>query len=914
VESLRAERCEALLDRLHAIDERLREERETVSALLHQAVSAQPEGGERRHLVQLRRDLFNLRAPRPAGLAAAHAALAGEGATAVEAFAALLHERGEAAGALRDAYAAETEAARRRFRALLADPAFQNGLLLSSRALYDAQARYLEAEGVPGGKLAKTERGLLRYFTRTAMKATPFATLCAVVPGSFGGEADRVEVLGDPLAKRSMVRLNKQIFGIVTRFLTGDPLIRPHLHVELNPTIGHEEGQRVYLAVHRGREVFQRLPGNAAVDLVAETVAARGHLALHELTRALADHPEVEATEEEARLYTDRLVEAGLLRFRLGIREQEVDWDLPLRALLEAIPDERAAALAAMLAALRAQVERFEGAGVKERVAILVQAREAVEAGIGPLKLRGANTAVLLPFMEDATAEAAASLGLTRGVRRAVASLERYVRLTRRLASVRAEQATMRHFFDGHYAPGGGAVPLLRFYEDYHREHLKEHLALARRAERGDYEAVQGYSLGNPFRLEWVERLRAAERGIAEAVARAWLRDPAAEQIDLSAGELARIVDEVPGVEGEAASVTAFVEYVPPGDGRPGRLILSHAGYNAGYGKYFSRFLSLFPGRVQNDLLEAGRTLGEGLTAEICGDGNHNANLHPPLLPWEISYPTGESGVAEEQLPTTELVVERHPANPAALRIVHEPTGQPVVPVDLGFVTPSARPPLFQLLSRFSPAAHFNLRLPDYPLHLPAALRDAPRAQGDDAPRLTAEEARAAARAYQTTVTHQPRVVFDGALVLRRRRWVVPAALLPRREAAETAAAFFERANRWRREHGLPRETYVQMEAVYGIPTPPEPPEPGAEGAPPAAGPPARRFDRAMLNDLKPQFIDFASPLLVELFGHMAPSAGSSAAIFVERDPGPDALVTVGGERFAAEQVIQLGLGAADAG
>ncbi|HEX7241287.1 MAG TPA: lantibiotic dehydratase, partial [Longimicrobiaceae bacterium] len=431
VEALRAPRCEALLARLHGVEGRLRAGREGVSALLHEAVGTLEDGEARRHLVRLRRDLFNLRPARPDALDAARAILPGPGAAEVEAFAALLRERAEAAEELRAAHAEETRAARRRFRALLDDPGFQKGLLLSSRALHAAQDRYLAAgDGPLGGKLEKTERGLLRYFTRTAMKATPFGTLCAVVPGTFAppaaGAAPGIALGGDPLPKRSLVRLNKQLYGIVTRFLSTQRSIRPHLHVELNPTIGEEGDQLVYLAVYRGREAFQRLARSPVLDLIAATVAERVHLPLRELARVLAGHPDVEASEEEATKYVERLVDAGLLRVRFGIREQEVDWDVPLRELLESIPDERTELLTGVLRTLREQLERFESGTVEERAEVLEECRGVLEAMSDTLKLRGFDPAGMLPFMEDATADAPVSIPRTSGWERVERALESY--------------------------------------------------------------------------------------------------------------------------------------------------------------------------------------------------------------------------------------------------------------------------------------------------------------------------------------------------------------------------------------------------------------------------------------------------------------------------------------------------------
>ncbi|HEY0037453.1 MAG TPA: lantibiotic dehydratase [Longimicrobium sp.] len=94
--------------------------------------------------------------------------------------------------------------------------------MVSSRALYGNLGPYDAAaeRGTLSGRDEKTERGLLRYYTRMAAKATPFATFCAVIPGTFvkaGADQHqgRMRFTGDPRVKRSFVRINKFLYGLL---------------------------------------------------------------------------------------------------------------------------------------------------------------------------------------------------------------------------------------------------------------------------------------------------------------------------------------------------------------------------------------------------------------------------------------------------------------------------------------------------------------------------------------------------------------------------------------------------------------------------------------------------------------------------------------------------------------------------
>jgi hypothetical protein len=122
-----------------------------------------------------------------------------------------------------------------------------------------------------------------------------------------------------------------------------------------------------------------------------------------------------------------------------------------------------------------------------------------------------------------------------------------------------------------------------------------------------------------------------------------------------------------------------------------------------GFDKYFSRFLYLRPEEVEKDLVASNRRLTRSELAEICGDASFNADLHPPLLPEEIAYPTAKGGSAREQISVSDLAVEPDPRRPFRVRLVNVTTSRTVVPVDLGFRNPRMRPLLFQMLSRPCP-------------------------------------------------------------------------------------------------------------------------------------------------------------------------------------------------------------------
>jgi hypothetical protein len=925
----------------------LYESRERVASLLYEAIGRIQDDGQRKHLLRLKRDLYNLRSAESKALSVAQGTL-GAGASEITRFADLLAQHSEALKGLNATYLSEASTARQRFQSFMQEESFQRGLLISSKSLYRAQKRYMGSVSADlSGKQDKIERGLLRYYTRAAMKATPFGTFCAVVPGRVVPSSSRVLDLGtgialsgSPTCKRSVISLNKSLYGILLSHLSSRSGVRHRLPVEMNPTVSEEEGQFLFLTAKGTREVFQRMPRHDVLDIIDRIVSRNGQVTLGDLINALTNHPDVETSREEAEQYLDQLVDIGLLRFRTGVREQELQWDLPLRALLDGTEDHHAEIVVDTLTRLRALVDEFQEASLARRSSILTECEQALHEAFASLGIEE-RTRTGLPLYEDATADVCASVGDASVIRPIAEALSAYLDLTHRLAQPRKEQAAMRHFFDTYYGRVG-SIPLLRFYEDYYREHFKPHLEAQSQARYGDE-----YDSRNPFDLQLVTAIQRAYRLLQGVVVKRWAENPAEAEIELSRSDLAASLEEVPDSTLIAPSMTVFGQVVCDLDAvQPSRFILRNGAYATGYGKYFSRFLYLFPEAVRNDLFMSNESREGIYLAEICGDGNFNGNLHPPLLPREISYPTGESGHADEQLLTSDLCVEAAADDPYALRLRHGPSGRIVLPVDLGFLNPTMRPPLYQLLSQFTPIVGFS-----FPFPRSAALHveDGEPASGGDTEVASSAPSRSTQTAnprLELTITRRPRITFEGTLVLARQCWFVPGPLLPQYAQGESAFDFYVRVNQWRLDHELPREVYVRLQPLPRHRThgndgkaeasplsegstevlaernsertlkaantsPSDRTEPSeSEGDSPEALHANNRLrpkqTRGSRDLYKPQYIDFANPLLANLFGKMARGLGSFSATLEERYPTAKDLPHYEGVTHAAEQIFQL--------
>ena len=78
-----------------------------------------------------------------------------------------------------------------------------------------------------------------------------------------------------------------------------------------------------------------------------------------------------------------------------------------------------------------------------------------------------------------------------------------------------------------------------------------------------------------------------------------------------------------------------------------------------------------------------------------------NANLHPPLMPYEIWTPGGHNSVKEaNQLPITDFCI-RYEVESDELCLIHKLSGKQALVFNLGFQTLTSRSELFQLLGTF---------------------------------------------------------------------------------------------------------------------------------------------------------------------------------------------------------------------
>lgn len=921
-----------------------------VSAHLFELVGSSADKPLRRLLVEVRRDLHNRRPLSPSTRAKIEERLTQMSAMQILKLSDLIENHAATYAQYASAFEQELAISRLAFAPVVAQEEFRRGVLLSSQSLFSNLKRYLHASGSSlSSRDEHIERGLLRYASRASTKTSPFSTFASLAavrivetPPTYSGPELRVSSV-DFRRPACRVILNKAILGIFLTHLRARPETRRHLPLAVNSTVWREEDHVCWLSSEGSRELFCRVARSDSLEKVLARVRSADSATIESLVVAMRDDPDVDASEVESNEYLNGLVDLGLLRVGSGVRDQDLDWDLTLRTTLESPRLRLDAHCQIVCEALRQLrdccAEYAAGDSVKREVELkrALQIYATACAALGTPGVLGLGL-----FLEDCGLGEIATLAVSESCRSALDAFARFVSVTSHLAPPREWQISLRHFLDTTY-PDEDTVPILPFFEAFHRREVRLH----EQSGLKDKDSNQP-DYTNPFQLRRIAELQRQRGTLANLIREKWRLAPLAEEISVSLCELAdalNVDDARRHIRPFSAS--AFAQFATL-NGRS-VCVVPNGAYYAGFGKYFSRFLHVLPQQfaeeVRAENVQSVRTASDVVLAEICADENFNANLHPSLVGLHIPYPAGDVSERDAQLPLDEIEVARDPHDPEGVILQCPRRGYSVVPVDLGFMNPGLRPPLFQFLSKFCPLTGTGFWMPDSP----AALKDPSgthRSSGSPGRRSPDNaESTADSKPRDPWIECRPRICFDNKVILARRRWSVPPDLFPHRRAGESQAEYFLRVQKWRTSNGIPSRAFVRVawlpasgpsaarDSIAATPDPrardrvpqselektEENVSEGPSGVP-RSDDSTRSTDhnaggekssvsaaRGSRDFAKPQFIDFNSPLFVSLFERICGQTMSVAVLIEEclPDVSDDHLICTAGR--VAEFVFQFG-------
>ncbi|TXC85241.1 lantibiotic dehydratase [Luteibaculum oceani] len=744
-------------------------------------------------------------------------------------------------------------------------------------------------------KELKAEESILKYLTRTSAKTSPFSFFTQLAMGKVDGEGFIAEKNG--MGKGNST-LNNHLLSFFKSVLVEIPEIADRVNVRLNPTVTYTNGQILYLTNNNNVEAFQRIEENPLIELFTDFFGKEypDGLALGDAIAKLVEGEYVDAGPDELRGFIQSLFSYGLLEWDFGISGIDPFWDKKLVTWLSGLNIETPAVDIAKEALIEARIfaesfseiqaekrykelklafEAFKGRCLKLHELAGLPEDERLDADERAAKIKAEQEkkekednkeeeSDSPPFKhtsttyfhfrqeqflyEDVEANADVTLG-NDDAQALVAPVRRLCHALRNFEGFEPEQERMAAFFEEKF--GEGPVSLLEFYEQYYRDvKVPEHKAMEQfKEERKKNKDAK------PPELKYKAEKTAKKREKAKAALVEWLK----QNSELEHGKININTEglNTADVKDKTFSMAMFIQ--PYHDDKKIKGVVNSM--FPGYGKMFSRFLHLFPSELTEALIQA-NTSGEGnkIYVENTDASYFNANLHPPLMPYEINTPGGHNTLEpKQQISVTDLLVA--PNSEGGLKLVHSQRNKEVSLFDLGFQGHKGRSELYQLLTRFTDAEMLGLN----PLF--EMLSEVyPIPEGEP----------------------KPEVWLDDTVCVNRRSWKIPKDQLPELPNHWGEAECYKAIIDWKNRLRLPDEVFIKITNHQELET----------------------LDYEVVKEIgrdayKPQYLDFRQlPMVCNLFKKLLSKVPIQLAIS-EMKPNAGEMIATKEGRFVTELMMQ---------
>jgi len=809
-------------------------------------------------------------------------------------------------------YERETVKLRKHFCTLIQENNLQYGLVLSSQNLLrNGIPNYLKANsGTLSKSERRTEQSLIKYLSRIYAKTSPFSafTNLAVcqVHSSTENSFQNIKPVSclRETAVSSHIRLNSLLYKYLSDLITKNRDIYRWFRLRPNPTLARKNGQFIYLTNSNNIESFQRIMAMPVLEVFQKLTANEKKGAVYqEVVETIVRGEYIDASSEEIASYLDQLIALGFLEFNIGVSGIDPDWDIKLQNQLHdfvsvaPLTEE----LIETLKQLRRLANQYGQAALEDRQQILHTAYEvfkstclklheaaglpeaerlfsvdtiqslsqpphqtkradktSVEEVDNVFKRRAMTGFYFRPeqiFYEDTTHAIRPTLR-EEDVQALVAPLHHLLQGIHHFQGHEEEHITMQHYFLQTYGEGE-IIPFLRFYEDYYRD-------IKKAGSDSPYTVAPLIQEKRIHRQRWLEEFGKSIKFESE---------PSSTLVSLSLEQVDQTNDIVGIQELPEESPSSYGMFIQPfydyNSAQSPSLMGVVNSIFPGFGKMISRFLHLFDPAITNEIrLWNGSLTQDALLMEAVDASIFNANLHPPLMPFEVHTPGSHNNLTvEHQIPITELAIT-FAGDKNRLRLIHTPSKKTVYLFDLGFQGHRGRSQLFVLLEKFTLVEHLSY----FPL----------------VDRINQKWSQKTSNiGRENSVQIYPRITLAERLILQRQSWHFPKNILPFRESRESNWAYFVRLQQWRKTHQIPNEVFVYVIQKHHL-----------------QNPEIMASQRVNQDDYKPQYICFSNPLLVTLFEKLLYKTPSVLKL-EEMLPNSEQLLSFGPDHYVTEFAIQ---------
>lgn len=825
VAAFHSESCRRQLELIDRFGEEILERRSALVALLESIIGGAPEAA-RHFWLALKRDCFNGRGLSRHKTHALWSTTPPEIQAGLAAIEARERERDEFLAEFEAIFAEEHRREARELIPYLDDTRFLRGVALSSGSLMEYLPRLREKRVEDYGRREnRLVSSLIRYLSRAAVKLSPFSSLTCVGLGRLVDPPQLADsphlVIAAGWRERSVVRMQRYRVDQMVALLTRYPPFRRHLSVTLNETVEEidQDGSFRYLKGPTwDLDPATGLLREAPYSIV--TVRLRGpfigwlreRLAGDDLPYGslLATYLAVRGDPKAEDLPTtfDRLLEIGFLEFKRLSHTADPHPEKRLLEALETMPDEALSSLASDLETLLEGEETYSRSA--EPVPLAQDLRRRIRAALSrAAPLAGFDPEITRKMDHRSLHEDVFLDSEESRPEIAMLSVGQYreivdnLQIFARISNVRATQVEFLHSAVACAMEKWPGRTSAPFYDFFAA--VNPLFSAFTKHDRGSLQAPPGEAVVfNPFDLESLRRLQEARQSLIAELPRC-LVDTGEEAL-LDRAAVLELIERVPEAYRRPRDFCALVQ---PLNDQGSEWVLNLMG--EGRGRLSSRFTATMNEAMRQafakPFVDASLYREDGREVELvdlyCSAG-HSANVHVPMTRRVFQLPGNSSGLPPERLlRLSDLRVSWRDRNELPELVDLE--GRKILPAHLGSVATVHMPRLVRLLALFGPSGFYFRR-----------------------PTLLARDRDGILELKQHRI---------GNVVYRRQTWLVPPAPLAEALAGLREAAAYRYVNRWRLALGMPEQVYAHEAIVLG-------PSPYT----------------------KPQYVDFTSPQLVEIF------------------------------------------------
>ena len=622
------------------------------------------------------------------------------------------------------------------------DDNFQNAILQSSHSLFH-QIKKLQSKSPQDyrKKERQTLRALAQYFYRIGGKTSPFShfTTLDILSKNDGVFQNKNLKIGN-----SFFQFNNFILAEIKNILLQEPTFFRQLKLQINPSIFIKNEEFHFIKNKRNIEAIQQIEVSEILTELSQTIIPKaGEFFKIVITQLLEL---VEADQESIENYLLELVELGFLEWQWGFSGLTFDWE---KKLLENINSkdhfsQKEDWMICLEKMIKSKIQ-LNSCDNQSRFFLQKTLKTAIE------KLGVKNVIPELIFFEDVQKSTSFQLSENE-IKPIIQSLDSLLRLLEPLMGNEIK-TKISHCWTENFKDKK-SVPLIYFYEKFFQTSFPTNIST-----NNEKTKIINFIKSN---------LKALGEINEEGNLNFYLKD------------LENVFPIRP--INSANSYSGLFQFFK----KEGKMNAVLNGLTPGFGKLFGRFLPLFEEDITIHLQKwnAGNQ-NENLWIENVDASVFNANLHPPLLNFEIKNAGSQNNLPiENQISINDIEVswDKDLKEPI---LVFSKTKKRITIFDFGFEHPDNRSPMFQLLNGFS-LPHATYR---YFLELVNELFFEEKPNG---------------------IKGFKKILIDDHLILQRQFQEVPHSFFPKKEKSETNSSYFLKIQKWKNEHKFSQFIFIK--------------------------------------------------------------------------------------------------------